>query len=128
MERVPPELTSNARALRREGTPAERILWRHLRDRRPRFTRQLVVDHYIIDIACRSLRIGIELDGGHHGEQLARDETRSAYLAAKGWAILRFWNNDVVYNTAGVMVLILDAVAQAATHPRPLPSREGSRS
>ena len=128
MQRTPPELTANARALRRDATPAERVLWNALRSQRPRFTRQLVVGHYIIDIACRSVRVGVELDGGHHALQVEADEVRSQYLAAQGWRVLRFWNNDVLENVDGVVEVILTAVAQAATHPRPLPFREGSRS
>ncbi len=126
MQRVPPELTANARQLRRDATPAERVLWSALRSHRPRFTRQLVVGHYIIDLACRSTKLGIELDGGHHPLQVEADEARTLYLAAQGWTILRFWNNEVLENTEGVVEVILAAVAQAATHPRPLPFREGS--
>ncbi|VXC79173.1 endonuclease domain-containing protein [Sphingomonas sp. 8AM] len=127
MQRIPPELTANARQLRGDATPAERVLWSALRSHRPRFTRQLVVGHYIIDLACRSVKLGIELDGGHHALQVEADEARSRYLASQGWTILRFWNNDVLENTEGVAEVILAAVAQAATHPRPLPCREGSR-
>ena len=125
MQRVPPELTANARDLRRQATPAERALWQALRDHRPRFTRQLVVGHFIIDLACRSLKIGIELDGGHHASQIGKDDARTAYLAAQGWTILRFWNNDVMDNLDGVVTVIVTALARASTHPQPLPSREG---
>ncbi|MBN8840568.1 MAG: DUF559 domain-containing protein [Sphingomonadales bacterium] len=126
MQRVPPELTRNARELRREATPAERTLWHALRSHRPRFTRQLVVGHFVIDLACRSAKVGVELDGGHHALQEEADAARTAYLAAHGWVILRFWNNDVSENLAGVVATILAAVARGSTHPQPLPSREGS--
>ncbi|WP_341209959.1 DUF559 domain-containing protein [uncultured Sphingomonas sp.] len=126
MQRIPPELTQNARRLRREATPAERLLWNALRSHRPRFTRQLVVGHFIVDLACRSVRIGVELDGGHHAVQIDADEARSRYLATQGWTILRFWNNEVLENVEGVVEVILTAVAQAATHPQPLACREGS--
>ncbi len=126
MQRTPPELKANARALRNTPTPWERALWQALRTHRPRFTRQLVVGHYILDIACRTAKLGIELDGSHHSEQAPRDDARTAYLTGQGWTILRFWNNEVSENLDGVVNVILTAVAQAATHPRPLPSREGS--
>ncbi|MGJ3630034.1 endonuclease domain-containing protein [Sphingomonas sp. MMS24-JH45] len=80
MQRIPPELTRNARALRREQTLAERALWQALRDQKPRFTRQLVVGHFIIDLACRSAKVGIELDGSQHGEQIEADQQRTNYL------------------------------------------------
>jgi very-short-patch-repair endonuclease len=126
MQRIPPELIANARQLRRDATPAERLLWNALRSHRPRFTRQLVVGHYIIDLACRSVKLGVELDGGHHALQVEADEGRTRYLAAQGWTVLRFWNNEVLENVEGVVEVILAAVAQAATHPRPLPCREES--
>jgi very-short-patch-repair endonuclease len=127
MQRTAPEMTANARSLRRNATPAERLLWNALRSHRPRFTRQLVVGDVIIDIACRSVRIAIELDGGHHAMQTKEDRTRTAYFEARGWMVMRFWNNDVLDNAESVAEVILAAVAQASTHPRPLPSREGRR-
>jgi ATP-dependent helicase HrpA len=102
MQRIPPELTANSRQLRRDATPAERLLWNALRSHRPRFTRQLVVGHYIVDLACRSVKLGVELDGGHHALQVAADEGRSRYLAAQGWRVMRFWNNEVLENVEGV--------------------------
>ena len=111
MQRTPPELRALARALRNNPTPAERRLWQTLQHHRPRFTRQLLVSHYILDLACRSLKLGIELDGGHHGSQLAKDAARTGYLQRQGWQVLRFWNNEVIDNTDGVVRAILDAVA-----------------
>ncbi|TPG39183.1 DUF559 domain-containing protein [Sphingomonas koreensis] len=125
MQRTAPELTENARRLRRDATPAERLLWQALRAYRPRFTRQLVIGDVIVDIACRSVRVAIELDGGHHALQLNKDRRRTEYLEARGWTVMRFWNNDVIDNVEGVVRLILAEVARASTHPRALPSREG---
>lgn len=126
VQRIPPELTNNARALRREATPAERKLWQVLSDRPPRFTRQLVVNHHIVDLACRSLKLAIELDGSHHGEQLEADRERTARLEAQGWTVLRFWNNDVAGNLNGVYGTITAAISRESTHSQPLPFREGN--
>jgi very-short-patch-repair endonuclease len=41
----------------------------------------------------------VELDGGQHADRLAQDEQRSEYLSARGFRVLRFWNNDVLGNT-----------------------------
>jgi very-short-patch-repair endonuclease len=81
MQRIPPELRSAARALRRDTTPAERKLWHALWNHRPRFTRQLIVSHYIIDVACRTLKLAIELDGAIMGSRSKR--TRSARPTCK---------------------------------------------
>jgi very-short-patch-repair endonuclease len=125
MQRVPPELTTNARSLRRDATPAERKLWQGLREQQPRWTRQHVVGHYILDFACRSLKIGVELDGGQHAVRVDADDKRTAYLVANGWSVLRFWNTEVEESADIVVAAVLTAVAQASTHPRPLPFREG---
>ncbi|MGN6280132.1 MAG: endonuclease domain-containing protein [Sphingomonas sp.] len=125
MQRIAPELTACARRLRRDATQAERLLWTALRTHRLRFTRQLVIGDVIDDIACRAARIAIELDGGHHALQIGKDQARTAYLEARGWKVIRFWNNEVIDNVEGVAAAILAAVAQGDTHPQPLPSREG---
>jgi very-short-patch-repair endonuclease len=128
MQRTPPEMTRNARTLRANATDAESKLWQMLRQYRPRFTRQLVVSHYIVDIACRSVKLAIELDGGQHAEHIAADAVRTTYLESRGWQVLRFWNSDVLNNIEGVTEVILNAVvARSSTHPQPLPSREGIR-
>ncbi|MBV9840426.1 MAG: endonuclease domain-containing protein [Sphingomonadaceae bacterium] len=117
MQRVPPELTSSARRLRREATVEERLLWAALRRRHPRFTRQLVVDRFILDFACRSLMIGVEIDGGHHGIRIEEGMIRTAALERRGWTILRFWNNEVRDNLEAVVDAITAAAARASTHP-----------
>ena len=125
MQRVPPELTRTARSLRTDATPEERQLWSILRQHRPRFTRQLVIDRFVVDFACRSVRLAVELDGGHHALQIGEDEARTRYLEVRGWRVLRFWNNEVRHNLEGVMAVISTAARGEATHPRPLPFREG---
>ena len=129
MRRVPDHLTENARALRNGATEAERVLWRRLAPCRPRFTRQLVVGRFIVDIACRTARLAVELDGSQHLDATAYDAERTAALEAAGWTVLRFWNGDVLGNPDGVAEAILNIVAQrlGTTHPQPLPSREGRR-
>lgn len=121
MQRTAPEVTATARRLRREATPAERRLWHALRDTRPRFTRQLAVGNAVLDLACRSLKIAVELDGGHHALQVEEDLARTRMLEERGWTVLRFWNTDVMSNTEGVVTAILAAVSRASTHPQPLP-------
>jgi very-short-patch-repair endonuclease len=122
-------MTSRARALRREATAEERAIWALLRETRPRFTRQLPVGPYIVDLACRSRRVAVELDGSQHLDASSYDAARTAFLERLGWRVLRFWNSDVRANPEGVAEAILAVVGECGgpTHPRPLPcSREGS--
>jgi very-short-patch-repair endonuclease len=127
MKRVPVQLTDNARALRNGATKPERVLWHILSRYRPRFTRQLVVGPYIVDLACREARLVVELDGSQHVDAADYDAARTAYLQAEGWRVLRFWNGEVLANPAGVADAILSEAAEClgGTHPQPLPSREG---
>ncbi len=126
MTRVSSVMTERARTLRNGATDAERLIWRRVSGFRPRFTRQLVVGLYIVDLACRSVKLAIEFDGSQHIDS-DHDATRTAFLESLGWRVIRFWNSDVVGNPDGVAEAILAAVAARLepTHPRPLPFREG---
>lgn len=120
-------MTERARQLRRDSTPAERKLWRLLSRYRPPFTRQLVVGHYIVDLACREAKLAIELDGSDHLDRQPYDEDRTEYLESNGWQVVRLWNSDVIANPIGAAEFVLGraAVCLGGTHPQPLPSREG---
>ncbi len=126
MPRIPPHMTDRARALRTNATDAERTIWRLVSRHRPRFTRQLVVGRYILDLACREAKLAVEFDGSQHVDS-AYDAERTAFLESCGWRVIRFWNAEVAGNAEGVAEAILAAVAEilGPTHPRPLPSREG---
>ena len=52
----------------------------------------------------------IELDGGQHLEQQEYDEERTKYLEARGYRVLRFWNNDVMNNTEAILQVIWSAL------------------
>jgi very-short-patch-repair endonuclease len=124
--RVPRRTTERARQLRREATPQERTLWNLLSRYRPKFTRQLPVGPYKLDLACRQARLAVEVDGSQHIGSVS-DEIRTRFLAAEGWTVIRFWNSEVDSNAEGVVEAILHRAAEClgGTHPQPLPSREG---
>jgi very-short-patch-repair endonuclease len=120
--RVSSKLRSNARALRKNSTDAERILWSELRDHRlngASFRRQVPIENYIADFVCHPAKLVIELDGGQHfsldGE--AADARRSAVIEALGFRVLRFSNHDVTTNRAGVLETIATEIAERARIP-----------
>jgi very-short-patch-repair endonuclease len=119
-----------ARRLRRDQTDAERVLWFRLRDRRLdgwKFRRQMPIDRYIVDFCCPDARLIVELDGGQHDENRQADAARTEVLSVMGYLVLRFWNNDVLANTDGVLESILGTVNQFRSlppHPDPLPFGE----
>ena len=99
-------LTERARTLRKTPTDAEKRLWKHLRNRQMeghKFYRQYPIPPYYVDFLCRTKKLVVELDGGQHADRVAEDERRTAYLEGKGYKVLRFWNNDVLRNTDGVL-------------------------
>ena len=117
--KVSSKLRSNARALRKNSTDAERILWSELRDHRLNgagFRRQVPIENYIADFICHAARLVIELDGGQHFSDQSEqaDAVRSAVIEAKGFQVLRFSNHDVMTNRAGVLETIAAAVAERA--------------
>jgi very-short-patch-repair endonuclease len=101
--------TRIARRLRRNSTEAEKRLWWALRElpSEYRFRRQHPVGRRVVDFACPSRKLVIELDGGQHAIARSRDEARTAELARHGYRVIRFWNNDVLGNTPGVIETIL---------------------
>jgi very-short-patch-repair endonuclease len=117
--KISARLRANARALRRNSTDAERILWSELRGSRlngTSFRRQVPIERYIADFVCHAAKLVIELDGGQHfsDEGERTDMKRSAVLEAKGFKVLRFGNHDVMTNRAGVLETIAGAVAERA--------------
>jgi very-short-patch-repair endonuclease len=96
-----------ARQLRTNSTDTERKLWRFLRSLKAQgfhFHRQVPIDHLIVDFACCSARIVIEVDGGQHNTKsgVRNDLARDEYLRRHDFKILRFWNNDIIGNIDGV--------------------------
>ena len=60
---------------------------------------------YVVDFVCRERRLVIEVDGGQHATD-TRDAARDRWLAEHRYRVLRFWNNDVLRNTDGVLETI----------------------
>ena len=86
--------------LRRDMTPAERMLWSSLRDRKLagiKFRRQYPVGSYVLDFYAPSIRLVVEVDGDVHDlpETKAYDARRQAWLAGQGMRVLRFTNGEV---------------------------------
>ena len=99
-------LQTRARSLRRNATDAERRLWHYLRRRQIegfRFRRQVPIGGYIADFACLEAKLVIEVDGGQHQEMRRRDAERDRRIAACGYKLLRFWDNDVLRETESVL-------------------------
>ena len=110
-------LTPVAQKLRAEPTEAAKRLWSRLRARQlgVQFTREFQIGNAIADFACRRLKLVIEVDGGQHADSTT-DEARTRMIEAYGYTVIRFWNNDVLSNTDGVIEGIAQALATATNH------------
>ena len=125
------KMTLRARELRRDATDAEQRLWARLRGNRlgVRFRRQLVFERrYMLDFYAPSVKLAVEADGGQHGVAISKDEARTGFLTKRGVTVLRFWNNEVLGNTDGVVLAVqavLARLASRASPPAPLPGGGG---
>ncbi len=119
----PSPQTLTARRLRRDATEAEKRLWRALQDANLpwKLRRQHPIGRYFVDFACPSRRLAVELDGGQHSVEMEADALRTAELERLGYRVLRFWNNDVIENLAGVVTEITQQL-EAEPPPSPDPS------
>jgi len=111
-------LTPVARKLRRAMTQAETRLWSHLRGsvlKGAKFVRQFPIGPHVADFACRSAKLVVELDGGQHSAEV--DALRTASIETHGYRVIRFWNNDVLANTEGVLEAIRQELLIARNRP-----------
>ena len=96
--------------MRRVPAKAKELLWFHLRNRKLgdfRFRRQHPVGPYVADFYCPDKKLIIELDGDTHDGREVYDEKRSQWLAAEGYKVLRFLNDDVYKHADAVLEWIL---------------------
>jgi very-short-patch-repair endonuclease len=57
----------------------------------------------VVDFCSPRRKIIIELDGSQHLDQEEYDAERTAFLEAKGYRVIRFWNSDVMTDIEGVL-------------------------
>ena len=118
-------LQTFARNMRAAPTDAEATLWRQLRAHRfanHKFKRQQPIGNFIVDFVCFEAGVIVEVDGGQHNESVS-DKLRDQWLMSQGFAVLRFWNNEVSQNLEGVLTRMLEVLApSAALQVFPCPS------
>ena len=100
-------LKEYARENRKNATLAEKYLWEHLRDGAcgVEFLRQHIIGDYIADFVSRHEGLIIEVDGGYHSErqQQEDDAIRESHLEQMGFNIMRFTNEEVLYDIDNVL-------------------------
>jgi very-short-patch-repair endonuclease len=101
-------LERRRKELRKQGTPPEALLWKHLQKRRlmgKKFRRQESIGPYIVDFYCPECRVIVELDGAPHDQFLTGeyDAERTRYLEQYGMHVIRFENRSIYENLEAVL-------------------------
>ena len=111
-QRVTKAKLDRARELRRDMTPAEKMLWQELRGNKlgVHFRRQQIIAGFIVDFYCHTASLVIELDGDIHETewQWVRDREREKALGEIGLRTIRFRNDEVVKDLQQVLLRIRD--------------------
>lgn len=105
----------NAEILRKYQTESESILWEELKNKKLggiKFRRQHPIKRFVIDFYCHSAKLVIEIDGGIHKDAMVKenDKNRQTELEELGLKVIRFSDNDVLFNKAKVLGEILEVV------------------
>ena len=95
----------NACELRKEMTPAEKVLWNRLNKSQlgVRFKAQHPIDIFIADFYCHKCKLIVEVDGEIHLSQKEADENRTAELERFGLTVIRFTNKEVLNDVEKVV-------------------------
>jgi very-short-patch-repair endonuclease len=107
------QATIRARELRRVATPAERVLWEHLRNRQLdgiKFRRQVPLGPYFADFLSEEVGLVVEADGAHHELRPERDRVRDAWFRAAGLRVLRLPNREILQETTTALERIRRAI------------------
>jgi very-short-patch-repair endonuclease len=110
--RTTANIQQRAKELRKEATPAEKILWERLRDRRLggfKFRRQAPMGNVIADFYCAECKLIAEIDGDIHDFQVEEDALRTKQIESFGYRVIRFRNEKVLSDIESVLIKILEA-------------------
>lgn len=106
-----------AKANRKNPTPAEELLWHHVRNRSIdgyKFRRQHPVSGFIPDFVCLDAKLIIEVDGAYHNdeEQKNYDAARTQWLQEYNYTLLRFTNEEVMSDIDAVVKKIKESLSE----------------
>jgi very-short-patch-repair endonuclease len=113
-----------AREKRGDPTPAEKWLWRAIRDRQmanTKFRRQHTIGQFIVDFYSAEIKLIIEVDGPVHQYTPEQDAIRQEYLESLGFKVIRFTNEHVLHSLDTVLEQIKLSITFS---PSPLAGKE----
>ena len=103
--------------LRKNMTLPELILWKKLRDRNlftTKFRRQHPINKFIVDFYCYEFKLVIEIDGKIHlsSDKEDYDSKRTSELEKYGITVIRFTNDQVLYDLMNVLKNIREKLSE----------------
>ncbi len=106
---------------RKYPTPAEDVFWNVVQSKKLegfKFSRQHIIGNYITDFVCLKKNLIVEIDGLIHQlpENKTSDEERTTWLNTKGFTVIRFTNEEVLFETDKVLHTTLSALQQQAIY------------
>jgi len=112
----------NARALRKNMTEAEKLLWFHLK-KSPlgfKFRRQHPLDSFVADFYCHKAKLVIELDGSIHNLEDIKeyDGYRQRIIEEFGLTVLRFTNKQTFSNPKEILEIICEHLEKFCLPPK----------
>jgi very-short-patch-repair endonuclease len=112
-QHVTKEKLHRARELRRDMTPAEKLLWQEVRAKKlgVHFRRQQIIAGFIVDFYCHKAALVIEVDGDIHDLQQEEDARREKVLGEMGLTMVRFRNEDVIQDLPTVVGRIRNLIS-----------------
>ena len=106
-----PKLKERSKKLRNNATYAERLLWKHLKNKQIlgcQFTRQKPIANYIVDFYCSNLELVIEIDGISHNEKKEYDTKRINKLKGIGLKVIRFDGFYIINHINEALIIITE--------------------
>ena len=102
---------------RANGTEAETMLWKELRGEKLegyKFRRQHIIGAYITDFVCLAKKLIIEVDGLIHQlpDNIENDKVRTEWLESKGYEVIRFTNEEVLFDIETTLQHIIKVLHQ----------------
>ena len=111
-------LKQKRKQLRNNPTDPEKYLWYELKGKQLKgikFRRQYSIGNYIADFYSPKERLVIELDGAQHEEEEHKvyDARRTEYFNSLGIRVIRFKNEEVLYNRDKVVSEIVRCLCKS---------------
>ncbi len=113
-------LKERARSNRREPSEAQKLLWSRMADKQLGFTfnREVVMGSTIVDFACKSRWLVVEVGGTGEGSQATLAALSDRKLTEVGVRVLRFSEAQIFEDVDGVVEAIRAALSEPFEKPR----------